>query len=546
MGSKQTLGSAAVPIEPLLRTWVEDDAVSRLWSKDHTLWTEEPKPEITDRLGWLTLPNTMKDLVDDLETFAAEVAGAGFRHVVLLGMGGSSLAPEVFQRTFGNRAGHPELRVLDSTHPSAVLGVEAAIDLERTLFLVSSKSGTTIEPMSFLAYFWDRVSQISESPGDRFVAITDPGSSLGDLGRDRGFLRVFEAIPDVGGRYSALTHFGLVPAALIGVDIRAVLASAASIAERTRIGSAADPDGPVALGAALGALAAAGRDKVTFVMSPELEAVPAWVEQLIAESIGKDGVGIVPIADEPLGPPEVYRDDRFFIALTLADDVDEHRDAALETLEAAGHPVARIVVDELTDLGAEMFRAEVATAMAGAVLGIHPFNQPDVQRAKALASQAMDGSLETGSIPETPADDRAALGSAVADFLGSIRVGDYIGLQAFIAPAPEAEAGLHRIAGIIRDRLQTATTVGFGPRFLHSTGQLHKGGADNGAFIQIVDHAAPAVPVPEADHTFAKLIAGQADGDFQALKDAGRRVIRVCLGDDTAGGLATLETVVGE
>ena len=542
-GQSMSLGDHGVTVEATVQRWTEERVAARLWDKDHTLWVDADQPEITDRLGWLTLPRAMHEHLDDIRWFVDEVRADGITDVVLLGMGGSSLAPEVFRRTLGVAAGYPNLTVLDSTHPAAVESIAAAIDPAKTLFIVASKSGTTIEPLSFFEFFWARVAAVVEDPGLHFAAITDPDTALVDLATDRGFRKVFMAISDVGGRYSALTHFGLVPAALIGGDIGLLLDQALRMAEASALPAADNP--AVRFGAALGELAKAGRDKATFVTSESFAALPDWLEQLVAESTGKEGVGIVPIAGEQLGAPAVYGDDRVFVYLGFKGDDDAEQLKALDALEAAGHPVIRVVVDLLEDLSSEMFRAEVAIAVASSVLHIHPFNQPNVQLAKQLAKQAMDGTVDVGEISETGAEDAEAVVATVESLLTGLGTGDFFAIQAFIAPTPEAEASLQRIRHAVRDRHQVATTFGFGPRFLHSTGQLHKGGANTGVFLQIVDHFSPQVEVPGTDYTFGALIAAQADGDHQALVDNDRRVVRVCLGDDVPGGLANLEDAVG-
>ncbi len=539
-----SLGEHQAAVEGRLVDWQDAALSRRLWAKDHTVWFPEPQPELTDRLGWLTLPEVMHDQLDELRDFAAEIAAEGTRHVVLLGMGGSSLAPEVYQRTFGARPGFPELIVLDSTHPAAVRAVEEAVDPAGTLFLVSSKSGTTIEPLSFFRYFWQRVSEVAEAPGRRFAAVTDPGTPLVELAGERGFRRVFEAPPDVGGRYSALTVFGLVPAALIGADVHQLLDRSWTMAEASAFCVPETHNPALALGAALGELAGAGRDKATFLVSPTLAAFPSWVEQLIAESTGKDGAGILPVADEPAGSPEEYGQDRFFVYLAVAGDDDAAQVQRLAALQAAGHPVARIRLQAPEDLGGEMFRAEMATAAAGAVLGIHPFNQPDVQLAKDLAGRAMRGELEGGEVEEVAAADPNALRQAAERWLAGARRGDYVALQAYLAPAVETTAALQEMRLGLRRRLRLATTLGYGPRFLHSTGQLHKGGPNSGLFLQLVDDAAPDLAVPETDYSFGELIAAQAVGDYQALSTRQRRVLRVHLGSDTASGLKQLREVL--
>ena len=539
-------------VDDRLREWQQSGFARRLWSKDHTLWSPVPVPELTDRLGWLDLPETMAAELDGLTAFAAEIKAAGMHHVVLLGMGGSSLAPAVFQHTFVNAPGYPELIVLDSTHPGAVSAVDARIDPRHTLFLVSSKSGTTTETLSLFRYFWQRVGSLLAGPGEHFVAITDPGTPLVRLAGERAFRRVFLAPADVGGRYSALTVFGLVPAALIGVDVRKVL-------ERVRgMSAACGPSAPshenpgLALGAILGEMTLGGRDKLTLLASPSLASLPPWIEQLVAESTGKDGTGIVPVVEEPAGPPDAYGADRAFVHLRLEREADGALDAPIGALESAGHPVVRIALRDTADLGAEFFRWEVATAAAGAVLAIHPFNQPDVQLAKDLAQQAMAKASASGAQPAAPAagevsvTDPAALAGALAAWLAQVRPGDYVGLQAYLMPSAQISQWLQRIRAILRDRLRVATTAGYGPRFLHSTGQLHKGGPDGGVFLQIVDEPADDLAVPETTYTFGALIGAQGSGDLQALRRRSRRVLRVNLGRDAAGGLARLAHTLEE
>lgn len=528
-------------IDARLRAWCRADFARRLWAKDYTLWSPVPVLELADRLGWLDLPGAMPGAVGDLRTFAQEVQAEGARHVVLLGMGGSSLAPEVFQRTFGHGSGHPELIVLDSTHPAAVRVVEARLDLRRTLFLVSSKSGTTTETLSFFRHFWRAVAAANATPGEHFVAITDPGTPLSRLAEQHGFRRVFLAPPDVGGRYSALSVFGLVPAVLIGVDLEPLARAAVTMA---RACTAAAPDNPgLALGASLGELALAGRDKLTFFTSPSLTALPWWVEQLIAESTGKDGRGIVPICDEPLAPAETYGDDRVFVSIQLAGEPSRPLDAALARLEAAGHPVIRIELAQKADLGAEFFRWEVATAAAGAALGIQPFDQPDVQLAKDLAAQVMAQRAASSTEYEVgiPVEHTWALDDALRAWLQQVKTGDYVGIQAYLAPTDETAGAFARIRTLIAATYGVATTLGYGPRFLHSTGQLHKGGPPTGIFLQCVDEPPDDLPVPDSPYTFGALIRAQALGDLRALLQRGRRVLKVHVGRNAAWGLARLE-----
>ncbi|MBT8192188.1 MAG: phosphoheptose isomerase, partial [Acidimicrobiia bacterium] len=526
-----SLGPLADAVEARLAGWESEGMARRIWAKDPTVWAETDLPELTDRLGWLSLPEEMAAAVSDLEGFASEIADEGIRFVVLLGMGGSSLAPEVFQSTFGNAAGHPELIVLDSTHPGAVQAVDARIELADTLFIVASKSGTTLETLSFFRYFWNRLVQDGLPQGEHFVALTDPGSTLEDLAAERGFRRVFSTPPGVGGRYSALTYFGLVPAALIGADVAAILSAAAVTAAACR-GSAHDNPG-LQLGAVWGEAALAGRDKLTVVTSPGLAAFPNWLEQLIAESTGKDGTGIVPVAGEDLAEPDGYGDDRLFLSYQLAGEPAP----GLDALANAGHPVLSVALQSPEELGAAMFAAEVATAAAGAVLGIHPFNQPDVQVAKELARQAMAGELGGGA-PIEAADPADA--TRLAGWLAALPERAYIGISGYVPMTAGAVELLQGLRHHLRHLTGAATTVGFGPRFLHSTGQLHKGGPAAALFLQLVDEPSPDVAVPETDFTFGRLVAGQAEGDYRALEDRGQTVMRVQLGADWPAGLETL------
>ena len=540
------LGKHQARVNKRLKAWEAAKFSARLWQKDPTLWSADTVPELMDRLGWLALPESMRSRVGELRAFADKAKSDGFRHVVLLGMGGSSLAPEVFQRTFGNGSGYPELLVLDSTHPAAVRAVEKRIDLARTLFLVSSKSGTTTETNSFFYYFWHKLAQAKGEVGGHFVAITDPGTPLEKLGRKRKFRAVFNAPEDVGGRYSALTVFGLVPAALAGVDIDALL-DRARIMSQAVSPAARESDNPaLVLGAALGELTLAKRDKITFLTSPSLAALPSWIEQLIAESTGKNKKGIVPVADEPLASADKYGMDRLFVYLRLDTDDNAELDRKVAGLESAGHPMIKIELGEKIALGQEFFRWEVAVAAAGAVLGIHPFNQPDVQLAKDLAKQAM-GKTGAESAPvkdEAAAADPSALRQAVSAWLAKKKERDYLALQAYLNPTPEHTAVLKEICVSLRDRLKLATTLGYGPRFLHSTGQLHKGGPNSVLILQIVDEPVEDLPVPETDYTFGALIRAQALGDFTALKQRKRRVLRVNLGSDVEGGLRQLAELV--
>ena len=528
--------------------WQEKDFLRRFWEKDPTLWFPEEQTEIVDRMGWLELPESMRNKIDVLIDFAREVKAEGTRNVVLLGMGGSSLAPEVFQKTFGNSLGYPELVVLDSTHPGAVKAVEQRLDLRETLFLVSSKSGTTLETLSLFRYFWKRMGEVTGRPGRHFAAITDPGTPLENLAAERGFRAVFQAKSDVGGRFSALTQFGLVPAALIGVDIGKLLNRARKAAHECRASADIARSAGFLLGAALGEMSE-GRDKLTVITSSSLAAFPDWLEQLIAESLGKEGKGLVPVVHEPVPATGDYGQDRLFIGFVLENRDDLQLEQRMESLRSLGHPVILIRISDIYDLGAEIFEWEVATASAGAVMGVHPFNQPDVQLAKDLAKKAMQNNPEEekGESPIKTVDgsDGAELAKSLRRWFGRMSPGDYIGIQAYLAPDTEVTQALQRLRSALVRKTRLAATLGFGPRFLHSTGQLHKGGKNTGNFIQLVDEPGEDLLVPETDFTFDSLIRAQALGDMKALVRRGRRVVRVRLGDAVSDLRAVEELVAG-
>ena len=537
------LGEWKTRVDERLKLWKEQDFSRRLWSKDATLWFSKPQPEITDRLGWLVLPEMMHDNLEMLSAFAEEIKEEGISDVVLFGMGGSSLAPDVFQKTFGNAPGYPGLVVMDSTHPAAVRAVEDGLDLHRALFLVSSKSGTTLETLSLFRYFWNKISQCVDDPGKHFVAITDPGTPLQKLAQERKFRWIFEANPDVGGRYSALTYFGLVPAALIGMDIHTLLDRAWSASEKCTSCVSEEKAAGLRLGASLGEIAK-DRDKLTFFASESIKSFPDWLEQLIAESTGKEGKGILPVAGETLVSPAEYGQDRFFVHLAIEGEDDEKLEEWMDTQKKAGHPCVRIELQDKYDLGREIFSWEMAVASAGSVLGIHPFNQPDVQLAKDFTKKAMEEAKkeeEERDGESWSTDEPEALAKALNEWLGQVKTGDYFALQAYLPPSHKTEETLQNIRLELLKRTRTATTLGYGPRFLHSTGQLHKGGQNTGLFLQIIDEPDVDLPVPETDYSFKNLIKAQALGDYKALKQRGRRVIRVNLGSDVAIGLRTLK-----
>ncbi len=481
----------------------------RIWDRDHTVWRPDPT-EIANRLGWLTVHDDLRGRAGELREFARGCAMDGLKTAVLAGMGGSSLAPEVFRTSLGVTQGYLDLVVLDTTHPDQILGVERALDLSRTLFLVASKSGTTVETRSHFAHFWELVPD-----GSRYVAITDPGTPLAALAEERGFRGLFLNPPDIGGRYSALSLFGLVPAALIGADLNSLLGGASGMASACGPDAATADNPGVQLGAWMGEAALAGRDKLTLALPDAVSSFGWWAEQLIAESTGKEGTGIVPVEGESLGPPGMYGDDRLLVALGGAG-----RGPVVAWLERAGSPVVRLALDGPAALGAEMFRWEFATAVAGAVLGIQPFDQPDVQSAKDATAKV----LASGTIPEVDRGD-------LAELMASAKPGDYVALQAYLPRTAEMRARLHAVRIRIRDETRLATTVGFGPRFLHSTGQLHKGGPNTGLFLQVAGPPAEDVTIPGEPYTFATLLAAQAAGDLEALRARGRRAVRASLAE---------------
>ena len=508
----------------------ERNAVARVWQRDHTVWKPDPK-EITDRLGWLTVTGRMRQDLPLLTSLAETVRGEGYGHVALLGMGGSSLGPEVLRQTFGSAPGYPELLVLDSTIPAWIEAVAHAIDPRRTLFLVSSKSGGTIETLSLYRYFRDLVGAAAgdSKAGMNFVAITDPGAPLETLARDQGFRRVFANPADIGGRYSVLSYFGLVPAALIGMDVGALLDRADAMSAACAAGGPVQDNPGAHLGAVMGGAAVEGRNKLTLLTSPSIGSFGLWVEQLIAESTGKEGAGIVPIAGEPApSSPDFYGNDRLFAYLRVEDDDNSELEAQVNALEAAGHPVVRLDLADRLDLGAEFFRWEFATAVAGAVMGIHPFDQPDVQQAKDLTDQVLQERQSAGALPapEAPRSVENLLSDAGEE-------GGYVAIMPYVHGTAEIEAAFDSLRRRILERKRLPTTLGYGPRFLHSTGQLHKGGPATGYYLQITAERRRDLQVPEAPYTFGALADAQALGDLRALKAKGRRAAAVRLEEVT-------------
>ena len=555
-----------VDVDRALAAWDAADGTRRLWARDSSLWTGADEAKW---LGWLDGVADQTANIAQLRAVAADIAGAGFTHALLLGMGGSSLCPEVFRLSFGRIPGAPDFHVLDSTDPGRIRAVESSIDLTRTIVIVASKSGSTLEPNILLEYFYDRVSRIAGEgvAGSRFIAITDPGSSLERVAAARAFRHVIHGLSSIGGRYSALSAFGMVPAAIMGLDIERLLERAGRMVRACEPGSPAAANPGVLLGVTLGVLARHGRDKLTTVTSPAIFDFGAWLEQLIGESTGKLGKGIVPVDLEPVGPPERYGLDRAFVYLRLESAPDAAQDASVAALEKAGHAVVRIPVADVYDLGQELFRWEIATAVAGSLLGINPFDQPDVEASKIATRRLTDEYEAVGSLPaETPiladegitffADsrnaaallrpdgtDRSAASILKAHFARAT-TGDYAALLAYVPMNAEHLASLQAIRQVLRDRLGIATCVGFGPRFLHSTGQMYKGGPNTGVFLQITCDDRADLPVPGRKYTFGVVKAAQARGDFQVLADRGRRALRVHIGADVEAGLQALQRII--
>lgn len=539
-------------VDEALARLAHDRIMCRIWAHDHTVWKPEPK-EISNRLGWLHTTAIMPDNIGHLQIFVRAVLADGMDHALLIGMGGSSLAPEVFQKTFGRPAKPPnmphpylDLDVLDTTDPDAIIALEQKLDVAKTLFIVATKSGSTVETLSGFKHFYNRLAEAlgAENAGSHFVAITDPGSSLVDVATQYDFRKVFINDPNIGGRYSVLSYFGLVPAALVGVDLATLLARAAAMI----INSEPCHDKMIhdnlaaKLGVILGRLAQHGRNKVTFILSSALASFGDWVEQLIAESTGKEGKGIVPVVGETIAAPDGYGSDRLFVHLRLGGDT--MYDSAVKRLIEAGQPVIVLHLEDLYDLGGQFALWQMATAVAGHIMGINPFDQPNVEAAKALARQMMAAYQADG---ELPAGEYAPLtAEALHDFLGQAQAGDYISLQAYLQPTPAADEALQALRDSLQRQYKLATTVGYGPRFLHSTGQLHKGDGGNGLFIQVVSDPVSDIPIPDeagkpgASISFGVLKAAQALGDARALRDVRRRLIRFHLGADVAGGLRKL------
>jgi transaldolase/glucose-6-phosphate isomerase len=553
------LGGNGTAVEKRMAGLEKEGFTARLWRKDPALWVEDPKDRevIRNALGWLHVAEKMEENLHTLADFTARVKDAGFRHVVHMGMGGSSLAPLVFERTFDPGPNGLPLTVLDTTDPATILKIREEVPIEKTLFIVASKSGTTAEPLAFGDYFYARVKEArGDRAGENFVAVTDPGTPLSKLAAERGFRHTFLNFSDIGGRYSALSYFGLVPAALMGIDVAELLARSLQMVHACESCVRVVENPGVALGSVIGELARHGRNKVTFLVPESVGALGMWLEQLLAESTGKEGRGLLPVAGEPIGDPGVYGQDRLFVYIRLKDEVDENRERAVERLRRAGHPVVTIQMDDALDLGQEFFRWEVATATAGAILGINAFNQPNVQESKDNTNRLLKAVEEKKALPEEqPAITEeplrlyaeqadSPLKDALRKFLAQSGAGDYVALMAYLTESSPVDEALQSIRLRLRDRLHLATTLGYGPRFLHSTGQFHKGGANTGLFLQLTAKDARDAAVPGRPYTFAVLKRAQAMGDLEALRKHGRRVVRVDLGADARKGLTALEETV--
>jgi transaldolase/glucose-6-phosphate isomerase len=554
----------ATDVNASLQDWKKNSKLKRLWQEDADLWTGSDEDKW---LGWLGITEQQIENIDKLKEIAADIKKAGFKNALLLGMGGSSLCPEVLRMTFGKAAGFPDLHVLDSTDPAQIKSIEECVDLASTICIVSSKSGSTLEPNIYKQYFFDRIkAKVGEKEvGSRFIAITDPGSKMQRVAEKDKFRKIFMGVPSIGGRYSALSNFGMVPAAVMGIDVAKFLKNTQQMVDACGENTDASTNPGVILGAILGVAANQGRDKITFVTSAGIFDLGAWLEQLIAESTGKSGKGLIPVDRERLAKPELYGSDRVFAYLRLESEPDKEQSAAVDALAKAGHPVVRIVLPDIYSLGQEFFRWEMATAVAGALIGINAFNQPDVEASKSETRKLTTEYESTGKLPsESPfftgdgaklyADlkNTAALkgGGTLAGFLkkhlARIGAGDYFALLGYITMNEAHEEALQSVRFPVRDNKKVATVLGFGPRFLHSTGQAYKGGPNSGVFLQITCDDAVDILVPGQKYTFGVVKSAQARGDFAVLAERGRRALRVHLGKDVAAGLATLADAVNQ
>jgi transaldolase / glucose-6-phosphate isomerase len=553
-------------VEAALKDWQAGNKMARLWRGDPSLWTSDDEEKW---LGWLSIVEDRLAHLKELNDAASDAAKAGFTHALLLGMGGSSLCPEVLKITYGSQPGHPELHVLDSTDPAQIKSIESQVDLAKTLCIVASKSGSTLEPNIFKQYFFDRMQQTvgKDKAGEHFIAITDPGSKMQQVAERDQFRKIFFGVASIGGRYSALSNFGMVPAAIMGLDLSKLLHRTNEMVQACKPEVPADQNPGAVLGTILGTLGNLGRNKVTIITSPGIHDLGAWLEQLIAESTGKIGKGLVPVDREALGAPEVYGNDRVFVHLRLANEPDTAQKQKLDVLKSAGHPVVEIELGDKYDLGQEFFRWEIATAVAGSILKINPFNQPDVEASKIVTRQLTEAYEKSGKLPEEAplfddgniklfTDERNAanlnrLAGTDRSLTGFLRAhlsqfnpGDYMALLGYIEMNNAHEESLQAIRHAVRDRKHVATCLGFGPRFLHSTGQAYKGGPNTGIFLQITCDDANDLPVPGQKYTFGIVKAAQARGDFQVLADRKRRALRVHLPANVEDGLKRLQEIL--
>ena len=553
-------------VHAALKDWQGGNKMARLWRGDPSLWTGDDEDKW---VGWLPIVEDQLAHLKQLNDAAADAPKAGFMHALLLGMGGSSLCPEVLKITYGRQPGHPELHVLDSTDPAQIKSIENQVDLAKTLCIVASKSGSTLEPNIFKQYFFDRMQQVvgKDKAGEHFIAITDPGSKMQQVAEHDHFRKIFFGVASIGGRYSALSNFGMVPASIMGLDLSKFLQRTNEMVQACKPDVPADQNPGAVLGAILGTLGNLGRNKVTIITSPGIHDLGAWLEQLIAESTGKIGKGLIPVDREALGAPEVYGNDRVFVHLRLADEPDMAQKQKLDALRTAGHPVVEIELADTYDLGQEFFRWEIATAVAGSILKINPFNQPDVEASKIVTRQLTEAYEKSGKLPEESpifddgsiklfTDERNAanlhkLAGTDRSLTGFLRAhlsqlgpGDYMALLGFIEMNGAHEESLQAMRHAVRDRKHVATCLGFGPRFLHSTGQAYKGGPNTGVFLQITCDDANDLPVPGQKYTFGTVKAAQARGDFQVLADRKRRALRVHLPKDVEAGLENLGRAV--
>jgi len=547
-----------------LEEWKKNNKVARLWKKDASLWTGADEG---NWLGWLSIVEEQLAHIDELQQFSEEIRKARFKHILLLGMGGSSLCPEVLRMTFGTIKGHPELHVLDSTDPEQIQAVEDQIDLKSTLFIVSSKSGTTLEPNIYKQYFFERVKEKlgEKEAGNRFIAITDPSSKMQQVAESDKFRNIFMGVPSIGGRYSALSNFGMIPAAAMGMDLALFLRNTVKMVQACGPSVSASENPGVILGTILGVAATQGHDKLTIVASPGISDLGAWLEQLIAESTGKLGKGIIPVDREHLARPFNYGNDRLIVYLRLVPSPDTAQDFAVVSLQKTGIPVVRINLPNIYMLGQEFFRWEIATAVAGSIIGINAFNQPDVEASKIETRKLTTEYEVNGKLPpEAPffeaagiklyADEKntsalkggPTLAGVLKTHLSRIAAGDYFAVLGYIPMNPVNEKALQKIRHTVRDKKRVATVLGFGPRFLHSTGQAYKGGPNSGVFLQITCDDAKDLPVPGQKYAFGVVKAAQARGDFAVLAERGRRALRVHLGKNLKAGLATLSKAINK